>query len=195
MLRRLHSPFIRSSAFVVSVVFAVIGLGACSGASDSVETIVDAPAAADSAVAGAEGPIAVAAASSEAALAARRAEAGDILKSFTVDFTGPESLAGKVTPKSDGAFCSGPATVADGGAFEVGYAATEADAKITSFSLSTQGSYEGPGSYAAELSWTDASGPQTLLATVYVYDDEMSGEFFYEGSPSIAGTWDCRFEG
>ena len=69
------------------------------------------------------------------------------------------------------------------------------DAKVTSFSLLTQGSYEGPGSYSADLSWTDVTGPQKMLATVYVYDDEMSGEFVHQGSPAISGTWECRFEG
>lgn len=172
----------------------MIGLAGCSGESDGVETVVDAPTAVDSGATTGEGPIAVAASSSEAALAARRAEAGNTLKSITVEFTAPDSVAGKVKPESKGSFCSGPGTVVDGESFEVSYKAA-GDAKVTSFSLLTQGSYEGPGSYSADLSWTDVTGPQKMLATVYVYDDEMSGEFVHQGSPAISGTWECRFEG
>ena len=184
---RFFVPLVASAALM-------LGLAGCSGESDGVETVVDAPTSVDSGATTGEGPIAVAAASSEAALAARRAEAGDTLKSLTVEFTAPDSVAGKEKPKSEGAFCSGPGTVVDGESFEVSYTAA-GDAKVTSFSLVTEGSYEGPGSYAADLSWTDATGPQKLLATVYVYDDEMSGEFVHEGSPALSGTWECRFEG
>ena len=179
-------PLVASAALM-------FGLAGCSGGSDGVETVVDAPTSVDSGATTGEGPIAVAASSSEAALAARRAEAGKTLKSLAVEFTAPDSVAGKVKPEDEGAFCSGPGTVVDGESFEVSYTAA-GDAKVTSFSLVTQGSYEGPGSYAADLSWTDATGPQKLLATVYVYDDEMSGEFVHEDSPAISGTWECRFE-
>ena len=184
---RFFVPLVASAALM-------LGLAGCSGESDGVETVVDAPTSVDSGATTGEGPIAVAAASSEAALAARRAEAGDTLKSLTVEFTAPDSVAGKETPESEVAFCSGPGTVVDGESFEVSYTAAD-DAKVTSFSLVTQGSYEGPGSYAADLSWADATGAQKLPATVYVYDDEMSGEFVHEGSPALSGTWECRFEG
>lgn len=191
MVRRLspHSLVVSFGAALL-----VLGLSACSGGSDGVETVVDVSVASEGDVPTGEGPIAVAASNSEADLAARRAEAGNTLKSIAVDFTGPDAIAGKVTPEKDTSFCSGPGTVVDGEAFEVQYASAT-DAKVTDFSLVTQGSYEGPGSYAADLSWTDGSGPQKMLGTVYVYDDEMSGEFFHEANPALAGTWECRFNG
>ena len=191
MVRRPRSRFLVRIVFPAALMFGLVG---CSSGSDGVETVVDAPTTVDSGATTGEGPIAVAASSSEAALAARRAEAGITLKSLAVEFSAPDSLAGKVTPKSEGAFCSGPGTVVDGESFEVSYTAA-GDAKVSSFSLVTQGSYEGPGSYAADLSWTDATGSQNLLATVYVYDDEKSGEFVHDGSPALSGTWECRFEG
>ncbi len=191
MVRRPHPRFL--VPLVASAVL-LVGLAGCSGGSDGVETVVDAPTAVDAGAVTGEGPIAVAASSSEAALAARRAEAGKTLKSLSVEFGAPDPLAGKVKPEDDGAFCSGPGTVVDGESLEVSYSAAN-DAKVTAFSLVTQGSYEGPGSYAADLSWTDATGPQKALATVYVYDDEMSGEFVHEGSPALSGTWECRFGG
>ena len=191
MVRRPRSRFLVCLVAPAALMFGLVG---CSSGSDGVETVVDAPTVVDSGATTGEGPIALAASSSEAALAARRAEAGKTLKSLTVEFTAPDSVAGKVKREGKGAFCSGPGTVVDGESFEVSYAAV-GDAKVTSFSLVTQGSYEGPGSYAADLSWTDGTGPQNLLATVYVYDDEMSGEFVHEGSPALSGTWECRFEG
>ncbi len=191
MVRRPRSRFLVRIVLPAALMFGLVG---CSSGSDGVETVVDAPTTVDSGATTGEGPIAVAASSSEAALAARRAEAGITLKSLAVEFSAPDSLAGKVTPKSEGAFCSGPGTVVDGESFEVSYTAA-GDAKVSSFSLVTQGSYEGPGSYAADLSWTDATGSQNLLATVYVYDDEKSGEFVHDGSPALSGTWECRFEG
>ncbi len=187
-----RSPRSRFLIRLVAPAFLIVGLVGCSGGSDGVETVVDAPTAVDSGATTGEGPIAVAASSSEAALAARRAEAGKTLKSLTVEFTAPDTVAGKVKPEKDGGFCSGPGTVVDGESFEVSYSAAK-DAKVTAFSLVTQGSYEGPGSYAADLSWTDAAGPQKAQATVYVYDDEMSGEFVHEGPPALSGTWECRF--
>ncbi len=195
MLRRPGTPFL---VRLVASAALMIGLAGCSGGSDGVETVVgtvvETPTVVDSGSSTGEGPIAVAASSSEAALATRRADAGNTLASITVDFVAPDSLAGTVTPETEGAFCSGPGTVVDGESFEVSYSAAD-EARITSFSLVTQGSYEGPGSYAADLAWTDATGPHAHLATVFVYDDEMSGEFVHEGSPALSGTWECRFEG
>ena len=191
MPRRSHSH-----SLVVSLgsVLLLLGLAACSSDTDSVETVVDASAPADTGAPTGEGPIAVAASSSEAALAQRRAEAGDTLKSFSVDFTAPDAIAGKVSPDRESSFCSGPGNVVEGESFEVRYTVAN-DARVSEFALTTQGSYEGPGSYAADLSWTDATGPQKALGTVYVYDDEMSGEFVNEAAPAVAGTWDCRFNG
>lgn len=183
-------------SFVASIgaVLLVAGLTACSGDNDAVETVVDAPVVSEAGAPVGEGPIAVAASNSEAALAAQRAAAGDTLKSIEVDFTSPDTIAGKLTPETDTSACSGPGNLVEGDAFEVRFAAAK-DAKVTDFALVVQGTYEGPGSYAADLSWTDASGPQNALGTVYVYDDEMSGEFFHEEAPALAGTWDCRFNG
>ncbi len=195
MSRRPSAQFlVRSLVRSLGALLLIAGLAACSDDSDSVETVVDAPVASEAGTPTGEGPIAVAASSSEAALAERRAEAGGNLKSVSVDFTVPEAIAGKVSPERDTAACSGPGNLVEGEPFEVRFASA-ADAKVTDFALVIQGTYEGPGSYAADLSWTDASGPQTALGTVYVYDDEMSGEFFHEAAPSLSGTWECRFNG
>ena len=190
MVRRLRAhSLLRSFAGALLV----LGLAACSEDSDSVETVIDAPVASATGAPTGEGPIAVAASSSEAELAERRAESGDTLKSMSVDFTSPETIAGTVTPDDEASSCSGPGNLVEGEAFAVRFASA-ADAKVTEFALVVQGTYEGPGSYAADVSWTDASGPQTALGTVYVYDDEMSGEFFHEEDPAFAGTWECRFD-
>jgi hypothetical protein len=170
------------------------------GCSNSADDAVDTFAPADGSVAAqgtggesvGEGPLAVAAASSEAELAARRAAAGDTLKSFSVTVTAPEGLAGKISPDTTGAFCSGPGTVVDGESFEVSYT-TAKDTKVAKLSLKTQGSYEGPGSYAADISFTTDSAVSGT-GTVFVYDDEMSGEFELAAPTAITGTWECRFK-
>jgi hypothetical protein len=182
-------------SFGLVTVLVVGALGCSNSSDDAVDTFApaDASAAVDAGAESAgEGPLAVAAASSEAELARRRAEAGDTLKSFTVTVAAPADLAGKITPESGGAFCSGPGTVVDGESFEVSYTAAK-DTKMSALTLKTQGSYEGPGSYAAEISFT-TDGPVTGTGTVFVYDDEMSGEFELSDPTPITGTWECRFK-
>lgn len=179
----------------LAVVLAAGALGCSNSADDAVDTFAsDTVAAAADTGAGSvgEGPLAVAAASSEAELAKRRAEAGATLKSFTVTVTAPADLAAKFTPDTSGSLCSGPGTVVDGESFEVSYTSSK-DTKVTALALKTQGSYEGPGSYAAEISFT-TDAPVTGTGTVFVYDDEMSGEFELSTPSAITGTWECRFK-
>lgn len=186
-----------SSAFrTVTLVGAlVLGATACSASSDdAVDTFAPAnvPAVDGGAATAGEGPLAVAAANSEAELARRRAEAGDTLKAFTVTIAEPPALAGKITPDSTGSVCSGPGTVVDGESFEVSFTAAK-DTKVTALSMKTQGSYEGPGSYAAEITFAGGA-PVTGTGTVFVYDDEMSGEFALATPAKLTGTWECRFK-
>ncbi len=192
MISSRWSSALRTVALVGAL---ILGATACSNSSeDVVDTFaaVDAPAADSGAATAGEGPLAVAAASSEAELARRRAEAGDTLKSFTVTVTAPAALAGKISPDTNGALCSGPGTVVDGESFEVSFTAAK-DTKVTALSMKTQGSYEGPGSYSAEIT-VAGDAPVTGTGTVFVYDDEMSGEFALTTPTPLTGTWECRFK-
>ena len=186
------SPALRTVGMVGAL---VLGATACSGSSDdAVDTFasIDAPAVDSGAATAGEGPLAVAAASSEAELARRRAEAGDTLKSFTVTISEPVALAGKITPDTTGALCSGPGTVVDGESFEVSFTVAK-DSNVTGLSIKTLGSYEGPGSYSAEITSTGET-PMAGTGTVFVYDDEMSGEFALTTPAQLTGTWECRFK-
>jgi hypothetical protein len=140
------------------------------------------------------GPIAVAASSSEAALAEQRSEAGNKLKTVTVEVTEPGDLAGKSKPNVDNARCSGPGNLVEGEPFTVSY--TKADGKIGSFTLTALGSYEGPGTYSADAKWTDGSGEYTGIGSMFVYDDESSGEFALTAeAKTLNGVWNCSFKG
>lgn len=175
----------------VSIACAFLALTSCgSGAKDTL-----APLSTDAGtptVVGA-GPIAVAAASSEAALEAQRAEAARTLKAFAVTFTIPGDLAGEVKADTTGASCAAPGTVPEGGPYELAYTSSK-NAKVTAFSAKTQGTYEGPGNYSANFTWTGSSGAKTGTGTIFVYSDEESGEFSVEGSDPLAGTWQCEFK-
>lgn len=178
----------------VAVLFgAVLGLAACGGsdASDTAASDGTVAASAES-TAGSVGPLAVAASSSDAKVIENRAGAGTSLTSASVEFTAPADVAGKADPAPADAACSGPGTVVEGESFAVSY--TKADgAKVSAFSAKTQGSYEGPGSYSADFTWTAGGAPQTGSGTVFVYDDEASGEFEIAAATPVTGTWTCVF--
>ena len=140
----------------------------------------------------AAGPVAMAAASSEAALAAQRAAAGETLKALTVTFTEPAAEAGAAKADLGGAVCPSPGNVAESAPFALAFAAAKGSA-VSLFSATTEGTYEGPGSYSATFAWTGAAGAKTATGTLFMYDDELSGEFAVEGADPLAGTWECEF--
>ncbi len=181
--------------FVVGMMIVV--LASCGSSTKDTLALTDTEAGSssqtDGQVAGGAGPIAAAAASSEAALAAQRADAGSTLKGFSVTFSAPAEIAGEAKVDLVGATCSGAGTVVEGSPFELAFA-TAKNAKVSAFSAKAQGTYEGPGNYSAAFTWTAPGGAKTGTGTMFVYDDEASGEFAIEGDAPVAGTWKCTFK-
>ena len=181
--------------FVVGITIVV--LASCgSSAKDTLaltDTEVGSLSQTDGQVTGGAGPIAAAASSSEAALTARRAEAGSTLKAFSVTLTAPADVAGEAKVDLAGAACSGPGTLVEGGSFALAFAKAK-NGKVSAFSAKAQGTYEGPGNYSAAFTWTSPAGAKTGTGTMFVYDDEASGEFAIEGDAPVTGTWTCTFK-
>ena len=183
---------------MVAIGAAVVALAACSGskADDTLALLPTEEQVADSAAAATDtgaGPIAQAESNAEAALAAQREGAASNLKEVSITFESPADVAGTAKVSTDGAECTGPGNAVDGGTFALVYTDGK-DAKVAAFSAKTQGSYEGPGSYAAEFAWTAPSGPVTGTGSVFVYEDEMSGEFEVTGDTVLTGSWECEFK-
>lgn len=170
---------------------ALVVLASCGSAAK--DTLAPAGTDAETQAVGGAGPIAVAAASSEAALEAQRAESAGTLKSLTVTFTSPADSTGEMKADMPGATCPAPGKVPEGGPYELSYGSSK-NAKVMAFSVKTQGTYEGPGTYSADFIWTGPSGAITGTGSIFVYTDEESGEFTVEGADPAAGTWQCTFK-